>query len=114
MTQMDEFEMLTCPTPLKLNILYGYLFDSGDLVEKDNCTSKLNQNIIVIKEITNDLKLICSSGSNCQITKSFIINSKGDYSKIDCLSSQIIWNCESSKSIKSHSVHFLKKLIYLR
>ncbi|CAF0742466.1 unnamed protein product [Brachionus calyciflorus] len=108
MSEMEEFQNLSCPTPYKLDILHGFLFDSGEIDGvSSNCTSNI-QNVKVIKTITNDLQQFCSTNSQCHITKSFLINSKGDYTKIDCLSTSIIWTCVASisKSTSNSSYNF--------
>lgn len=92
MNEMEENEAISCPNKMRINIINGYLFDSGQITQAENCTSILG-NVIVLKVLKEDLQNFCSSSSNCSITKSFIINAKGDYTKTDCLSAEIYWNC---------------------
>lgn len=98
MNDMEDNEIISCPNSLRLNIYNGYLFDSGPITDQENCTSR-SKNDVILKFLNQDLQNFCAYSSNCSITKSFIINAKGDYVKADCLSAEIYWTCTQSSMV---------------
>lgn len=105
MEDLEDSEVITCSSStvngsnLRINIINANLYDSGDIISHpENCSLK-NERFGVIKSVTDELQNICSTSSNCSISKSFLVNLLSDSQTfVQCLSSTIFYNCVAPSS----------------
>lgn len=125
MEGLEDSEVITCSSStvngsnLRINIINANLYDSGDISQPENCSLK-NERFGIIKSVTDELQNICSTSSNCSISKSFLVNLLSDSQIIQCLSSTIFYNCVSPSSeilqltaynsLITNSILFFKRL----